>query len=72
MRNEDLAHYTALEEIQLRIQECAMTIGHIKRRQKTCLYNDDFHGHDLLDAEIYLEQEKMKQLERSYEQLKNR
>ena len=71
MRNEDKHHYAQLEELQMRITMAAESIGHLKWLQKKALYADDFHQHDLLDGEIYLEQTKIKQLERSYELIRN-
>ena len=72
MRNEDKHHYAQLEELQMRITMAAESIGHLKWLQKKALYADDFHQHDLLDGEIYQEQQKMKQLERSYELIRNK
>jgi len=70
MRTEDKAHYTAMEELQMRIADVAESIGHLKWLQKKCLYNDDFHQYDLLGGEIDVEQTKIKMLERSYNLLK--
>jgi len=71
MRNEDKHHYAQLEELQMRITMAAESIGHLKWLQKKALYADDWHQHDLLDGEIDLEQTKIKQLERSYELIRN-
>ena len=72
MRVEDKAHYTAQEELQMRIADVAESIGHLKWLQKKALYADDFHQYDLLDSEIDVEQSKIKQLERSYELIKQK
>ena len=72
MRTEDKAHYTAQEELQMKIADVAETIGHLKWLQKKALYADDFHQYDLLGSDIDVEQSKIKQLERSYELIKNK
>ena len=71
MRTEDLAHYTALEELQMRIADCAETIAHLHHKYKRALYNDFFYDADQYEAQMLEEQEKIKQLERSYELLKS-
>lgn len=67
MRNEDKYHYAQLEELQMRIADCAEAIGHLERRRKRALYRDHFLDADDYAAEIAEEQTKMKMLERSYE-----
>jgi len=72
MKTEDLAHYTAMEELQMRIADVAEAIGHLEHKRKRALYNDFFYDADQYEAQIAIEQEKIKQLEHSYELLKNK
>ena len=70
MRNEDKHHYAQLEELQMRIADCAVAIGHLERKRRRSLYRDHFLDADQYEAEIAEEQHKMKMLERSYELIK--
>jgi len=71
VRTQHLQRYSALEEILDKIKDSNLHIVRLNHRRKTALYDDDFYLSDQLGEEIAYYEDKVKQLELSYEKLKS-